>query len=287
MAVGRCPYPHARIAQHRRQRRARAAGVHDVLTGADVADRTEPIGILRPVPGAPVDPALRARAGRRDLRGPAGRVSVAARSRHIAEDALELIEIDYEPLPHVSDVDCGAGSRARRSSTPDVLESNLLVSNPQGAGDVEARLREADVVVEGRFVVNRVTGLPMETRGVLAEWRPGARRADRARLHPGPRTWSASSWPSRLRLDEGDVRVVASDVGGGFGLKLGVYPEDVLACLHAMTLRRPVKFVEDRIEHFRATTHASRVGARLPDRRALRRPHPRHDRRLHRTTSAA
>jgi carbon-monoxide dehydrogenase large subunit len=59
-----------------------------------------------------------------------------------------------------------------------------------------------------------------------------------------------------LRLQEGDIRAIAADVGGGFGLKLGVYPEDVLACLHAMALRRPVKWSEDRAEHFRATTHA-------------------------------
>ena len=100
-------------------------------------------------------------------------VSVAAISRHVAEDALELIEIDYEPLPHVSDV-MSAMAPGAPVIHPGTLDSNLLVSNPQGRGDVAARVKEADVVVEGRFRVNRVTGLPMEARAVLAEWRAGA-----------------------------------------------------------------------------------------------------------------
>src|SRR4029077_8036567 len=100
-------------------------------------------------------------------------VSVAATSRHVAEDALELIEIEYEPLPHVSDVISAMAADAPVLH-PGSLESNLLVSNPEGTGDVAARLQEADIVVEGRVLINRVTGLPMETRAVLAEWRPGA-----------------------------------------------------------------------------------------------------------------
>ncbi len=180
-------------------------------------------------------------------------MSVAATTRHVAEDALDLIEIDYEPLPHVSDVD-----QALAPGAPvihdEVLDSNLLVSNPQSQGDVAARRREADVVVEGRFTINRVTGLPMETRAVLAEWQPGARQLT---VHVSTQVphLVRKQLAESLRLDEGTVRVVASDVGGGFGLKLGAYPEDLLASLHAISLRRPVKWVEDRNEHFRATTH--------------------------------
>jgi len=269
MAVGRCPYPHARIRSIDVSAALALDGVYDVLTGADVARRTEPIGILRPVPGAPVIPHYALAVDVATYEGQPV-VSVAARSRHVAEDAVELIEIDYEPLPHVSNV-ADALAPDAPVIQPDVLDTNLLVSNPQGAGDVEARLREADVVVEGRFVINRVTGLPMETRGVLAEWQPGARTLT-ARVSTQSPQLVRKQLAECLRLDEGCIRVVASDVGGGFGLKLGAYPEDVLASLHAITLRRPLKFVEDRFEHFRATTHAResvhdyRIGARADGR---------------------
>ena len=103
MAVGRCPYPHARIRSIDVTAALALDGVYDVLTGADVARRTEPIGILRPVPGAPVIPHYALAVDVATYEGQPV-VSVAARSRHVAEDAVELIEIDYEPLPHVSSV---------------------------------------------------------------------------------------------------------------------------------------------------------------------------------------
>jgi aerobic carbon-monoxide dehydrogenase large subunit len=252
MAVGRCPYPHARIAAIDASAAAALDGVFEILTGAEVAARTGPIAILRPVPGAPPIPHFALAQQTATYEGQPV-VSVAATSRHIAEDALELIEIEYEPLPHVSDV-LSALAPGAPVIHHDTLESNLLVSNPQGRRDAAARMDEADVVVEGRFRVNRVTGLPMETRAVLAEWRSGAGALTVHTSTQAPhlmRTQLADS----LRIDEGDIRVVTLDVGGGFGLKLGSYPGEVLACLHAISLRRPVKFVEDRSEHFRATTH--------------------------------
>jgi carbon-monoxide dehydrogenase large subunit len=252
MAVGRCPYPHARIAGIDTSAALGLDGVLEVITGAEVAARSAPIGILRPVPGAPPIPHFALAQETATYEGQPV-VSVAATSRHVAEDALELIEIDYEPLPHVCDVGSALAPGAPVIH-PGSLESNLLVSNPQGSGDVAARVAEADVVVEGRFHINRVTGLPMETRAVLAEWRAGAGQLTVYTSTQAPHLIRKQLAES-LRLDEGDIRVVTSDVGGGFGLKLGAYPEDLLACLHALSLRRPVKFVEDRNEHFRATTH--------------------------------
>jgi carbon-monoxide dehydrogenase large subunit len=253
MALARCPYPHARIVRIDASAALELPGVLQVITGAEAAARTGPIRILRPVPGAPVIPhyALAERVATYEGQPV---VSVAAVSRHVAEDALEEIEIEYEPLPHVTDVSSALAPGAPVIH-PDVLDSNLLVSNPQGYGDVDALMGRADVVVEGRFLINRVTGLPMETRAVLAEWRAGARELT---VHISTQVphLVRKQLAESLRIDEGGIRVVASDVGGGFGLKLGIYPEDLLACLHAMSLRRPVKFVEDRNEHFRATTHA-------------------------------
>jgi carbon-monoxide dehydrogenase large subunit len=253
MAVGRSPYPHAKILGIDTSAAAELEGVRQILTGAQVRAATNPLTVLRPVPGAPALPYY-ALAG--DVVRYEGEpvVSVVATSRAIAEDALELIEIDYEPIPHVSDA-IEALTPAAPQVHPGLVEGNLMVSNPEGAGDPDARIAEADVVVEGRFRINRVTGLPMETRAIVAEWRAGARELT---VH------SSTQVPHLVRkqlaevlsLQEGDIRAIASDVGGGYGLKLGVYPEDVLACLHAMALRRPVTWVEARTEHFRATTHA-------------------------------
>jgi carbon-monoxide dehydrogenase large subunit len=253
MAVGRCPFPHARIESIDIAPAVAMPGVHGVYTGADVAARTEPLSVLRPVPGA-VDLPFYALAAEVCVFEGQPVVSVVADSRQIAEDAIEAIWIDYEPLEHVSDTLAALGPDAPVLH-PDQMDGNLLVSNPQERGDPEARLREAAAVVEGTFRIGRVTALPMEPRAVVAEWRPGARELT-AHVSTQVPHLVRMQLAESLRLDEGDVRVVTGDVGGGFGLKLGLYPEELLACLHAIDSRRPVKWTEDRVEHFRASTHA-------------------------------
>jgi aerobic carbon-monoxide dehydrogenase large subunit len=252
MAVGRCPYPHARIRGIDVSAALLVRGVVSILTGGQVRQRTAPILVLRPDPDAPELDYYA-------LAGPLARfegepvVSVVAVNRYVAEDALERIDVDYEPLPHVTDAEAALEPRAPRLHAG--LASNLLVRNVRTTGSPDEAFQNADVTVEGRFEINRVTGLPLEGRAVLAHWGPG-----RATLT----VWSSTQVPHllrmqlahSLRLPEADIQVVAPDVGGGFGLKLGGYPEDVLACLHSMDAGRPVKWVEDRLEHFRAATHA-------------------------------
>lgn len=253
MAVLRCPFPHARIARVDTSAAAAMPGVRQVLTGAEIAQQTKPITVLRPVPGVP---DLQFFALAQEIAAFEGQpvVSVVATSRAVAEDALELVEVDYDPLPHVTDL-AEAVAPGAPVLHPDILPTNVVAVNPQGAGDPDGRLAEADVVVSDRFTINRVTGLPMEGRAILAQWRPGARELT---VHASTQVphLVRKQLAEALVLDEGEIRVIASDIGGAFGLKLGVYPEDVLACLHAIALRRPVKWVEDRLEHFRATTHA-------------------------------
>lgn len=267
MAVARCPYPHARIRSVDVTRASELDGVVQIFTGADAAARTDVIGILRPVPGAPAIPHFALAHETATYEGQPV-VSVVATSRAVAEDAVDLLDIDYEPLPHLSDVERAQADGAVVIQ-PSVLDDNVLVVNQEGRGDTEAAFAAADVVVSGRFVVNRVTGLPMETRSTLAEYRGGELTAHVSTQVPH---LVRKQLAECLRLDEGRVRVLALDVGGGFGLKLGVYPEDVMAALHAMSLRRPVKWVEDRNEHFRATTHGResvhnyRIGADLDGR---------------------
>ena len=263
MAVGRCPFPHARILSVNLSEALALEGVEHILVGREVVRRTQPISVLRPVPGA-ASLETYAMAAAVALYEGQPVVSVAAVDRYIAEDAIELIEIDYDPLPHVSDVISAMADAPVLH--PDILPSNLLAANAVGAGDAEARLAEADVVIGDRFWINRVTALPMETRAVAAEWRPGARQLVVHHSTQVPHLVRVQLAES-LGIDEGEVRVITGDVGGGFGLKLGIYPEDVLACLHARDTRRPVKWSEDRLEHFRASTHGresvhdARIGA--------------------------
>jgi aerobic carbon-monoxide dehydrogenase large subunit len=251
MAVARCPFPHARIRSIDISRALAVVGVKHILTGTEVRRLSEPLSVLRPVPGAPTLPYY---ALAQDVATYEGQpiASVVATSRAVAEDAVELIEIDYEPLPHVSDALEALSPQAPVLHA--LLPSNLLACNEDRRGEPEARIAAADVVLRDRFRINRVTALPMETRGVLAVWRPGARELT---VHASTQVphLVRKQLAEALRIDEGCIRVSASDVGGAFGLKLGFYPEDVLACLHAMALGRPVKWIEDRMEHFRASTH--------------------------------
>ncbi|HVW48231.1 MAG TPA: xanthine dehydrogenase family protein molybdopterin-binding subunit [Solirubrobacterales bacterium] len=264
MAVGRCPFPHARVESIDVAPAVAMPGVHGVFTGVDVAARTEPISVLRPVPGA-VHLPFYALAQEVCVFEGQPVVSVIADSRQLAEDAVEAIWIDYEPLDHVTDT-LAALEPGAPVLHPRQMDDNLLVANPQHRGDAEKALQGAAAVVEGRFHIGRVSPLPMEPRAIVAEWRPGARELT-AHVSTQVPHLVRMQLAESLRLDEGDVRVVTGDVGGGFGLKLGLYPEELLACLHAIDARRPVKWTEDRLEHFRASTHGResvheyRVGA--------------------------
>jgi aerobic carbon-monoxide dehydrogenase large subunit len=174
-----------------------------------------------------------------------------AEDRYLAEDAAELVEVDYEPLEAVTD------ARAALDPQAPVLhggwDSNVAVRFKVRKGDAAAALDGADLVVRERFEVQRQAGLPLETRGALAEW-------DGATLT----LWSSTQNAHPLRramsrvagLDPEKVRVVAPDVGGGFGVKGVLYPEDLLVGLLALRTGRPVKWIEDRAEHLRSAIHA-------------------------------
>jgi aerobic carbon-monoxide dehydrogenase large subunit len=252
MAVGRCPFPRARILSVDATSARELDGVAAVLLGPEVVERTEPSTVLRPLPDVP---RLLYYAMAEDVALWEGQpvVSVVASDRYVAEDAVDLIDVDYEPLPHV--VDAVAGLEPGAPVLHEQLESNLLVANPRGKGDPEAAFARADVIVGDRFVINRVTGLPMEGRGVVARYTPGLRTLDVRSSTQVPHVFRRQL-ALALRIPEAEIRVVAPDLGGGFGLKLGIYPEDVLACLHSIDLGRPVKWIEDRTEHFRSSTHA-------------------------------
>lgn len=252
VAIGRCPYPHARVRAIDPAPALALSGVEAVLLGENLVARTEPISLLRPFPGS-------APTAYRAMAWPVARyegeavVAVAAVDRYVAEDALELIAIDWEPLPHVVDVDAAVAEGAPRLHAH--IGGNVLVDATLRAGDPEAAYARGAVRVGGRFHINRVSAAPIETRGVLARWSDATRTLD---------VWTSTQTPHlvraqlahSLRMAESDIRVIGPDVGGGFGQKMCIYPEEIILGVLARDTGRPVKWVEDRIEHFRASTHA-------------------------------
>ncbi|MHA6794771.1 xanthine dehydrogenase family protein molybdopterin-binding subunit [Pseudonocardia bannensis] len=177
--------------------------------------------------------------------------AVVAGDRYRAEDACELVEVDYDPLP--ATVCAWAAPQVPvHAAAPD----NVLLERRFEAGSVEAAFAAAAVVVERELVTNRHAGNPMECRAGVALWDAAERKLT---------FWSGTQVPHIVRnmlaelldLPEGNVRVIAPDVGGGFGVKAVLYPEDVALCLIARGMPGvPVKWVEDRVEHLAAATHA-------------------------------
>jgi carbon-monoxide dehydrogenase large subunit len=177
---------------------------------------------------------------------------VVARDRYIAADALDRIEVDYEPLPAVADPEkaIAPGAPAVHPEWPD----NLAFKYHQEGGDVEQAFREAEVVVKQRITSQRLIPTAIETRGVVADWKPGDKSLT---------MWSSTQIPHLLRtlvagmlgLPEHRMRLITPEVGGGFGSKLNVYAEEALMGFVAMKIGKPVKWVESRRENFLTTIH--------------------------------
>jgi carbon-monoxide dehydrogenase large subunit len=178
---------------------------------------------------------------------------VVATDRYLAEDAAEQVVVDYEPLPPV--VDAEAALRPDAPILHPGWKDNAFVKRHIDKGDVDGAFAAADGVVRLRTVSHRQAGVPLENRVSLAEynWARGELTL-----------WTATQVPHILRTSLADVlrfpehrlRVIAPDVGGGFGIKANLFPEDVVLCLLAMRLDQPVKWLEDRREHLLASAHA-------------------------------
>src|SRR5258707_4947467 len=180
-------------------------------------------------------------------------VIVIAESRYIAEDALDDIDVELEPLPGV--VDLEKGLAAGSALVHDDVGSNVSAHVRQTKGNYAAAAAKADHIIKRRFHYEHGISSPIETRGVVAQW---AKRANQMT------TWATTQAPVFVRnglagmlgLNERQVRVIAPFVGGGFGPKIMMfYPEEVLLPWVSMRLNRPIKWIEDRLEHFFATTH--------------------------------
>ena len=246
----RSPYAHAEIRGIRTDAARAVSGVAGVFTAEDTASLgMVPCAIQMPdlkVPKHPVVATDRVRYVGEPV------AAVVADDLYAARDAAELVEVDYEPLPVVTDM-----QKALSNDTPyvhDEFRSNKAFTHTLKNGDIAAAFKKADRVVKQHMLNQRLAPIAMETRAVLAEYLPGEHRLT---------VWSSTQIPHLLRtqvsvmlgLPETAVRVIAPEVGGGFGSKLNVYAEEGLIPWLAMKLGRPVKWSETRRENFTATIH--------------------------------
>ncbi len=180
-------------------------------------------------------------------------VAIIADSRYVAEDAMELVEIDYAPLPNI--VDPQAAAQEGAPLLHDAAGTNILVKREFRRGDIEAVMLAAPVIVGACFRFHRKTPLAIENRTYLAEYDQGKRALT---LH------SSTGSPGIIRdalveildIPGSRVRVIAPDVGGSFGGKGSLYPEEILVCAVARHLGRPVKWTGDRLEDLSSTSQA-------------------------------
>lgn len=178
---------------------------------------------------------------------------VVSTSRYEAEDALELIDVDFEPLDVLVDPEQALAPGA--ALIHDHLGDNSQAHYQVDVGEVDKAFSEADHSFSMKIRSPRVSANPLETRGVLASW-------DRAREEMT--IWASTQVPYMVRtrvaemlhLDEDKIRVIAPEVGGGFGPKVNIYPEDILVPYLSIILGRPVRWIEDRREHLLSTAHS-------------------------------
>jgi aerobic carbon-monoxide dehydrogenase large subunit len=251
----RSTHAHARIVRIHSKDIRMLPGVVDVFTAEDIAEYSCEIPIrLGPLPGFQ-------RFLQRPLASSVVRyvgeplAVIVAESRQLAEDALELFSVEYEALDPVTDI---AQALADRSIVHDSAGTNLATNyHVADGGDIDAAFAAAEYTRKETFRCHRQTATPLETRGLLAVYEQHAQS-------PRLRVWGASKvtyfnrqiLSNMLRLPKEAVELIEVDVGGGFGARGEFYPEDFLVPFAAMRLGRPVKWIEDRREHFMATNHS-------------------------------
>jgi carbon-monoxide dehydrogenase large subunit len=252
ICVVRSTEPHALVREIRKQRALASPGVIAVLTADDLNLSDDALPCLDMIPGT-LD--ARQRVIARDRVRFVGQplALVVAANRYLAEDAAALVEVDYEPLPPVTD-HMAAMNPGATLLYPD-LGTNIVYQVTQRDGNAEFAPGDGDLVVRKRFEFHRQVAIPLETRGVIAKPIDNGER-----LH----VESCTQLPQVLRnviagalgMEPQRIRVTAPRLGGGFGCKEMVYPEEVLVPAVARKLRRPVRWLEDRREHFASATHA-------------------------------
>ncbi|MFZ1920920.1 MAG: xanthine dehydrogenase family protein molybdopterin-binding subunit [Xanthobacteraceae bacterium] len=262
VAFLRSPHAHARIARIDATEARKALGVVAVVTGAELAKVITPwVGVLTHLKGIKSAPQHAIAVERACWQGEAV-CAVVARTRALAEDACALIEVDYEALPAVTDAETALDAK-----TPVIhpaLGDNLTFERALNAGDPDKGFADADAVIETTFSFGRHTGVTNEPRAIVADWNPGEARLTVYQGTQAPHM-TQNLFAKHLQLEEHQVRVVTKDVGGSFGIKVHIYADEMATAALAKLLKRPVKFVADRLESFVTDIHARdhRVDAKI------------------------
>src|SRR5947207_99618 len=245
----RSPYAHARIRSIDASAARAMPGVVAVYTAADLPFGGVDLPLLIPHPNLTHGRTQRCLASERVRYAGEAVAFVIAASRYVAEDAAELVEVDYEPLPVVITPEAAL---IAQHLVHDDVPGNVAAEMLQEVGDADKAIREAPHRKRLTFRYERAAASPMEGRAVWARWSPGDRKLT---------VYDSTQSPTSIRgglavlfgLPESNVEVIAPDVGGGFGPKIMLfYPDELLVPYAAMQLRRPVKWTEDRQEHFTA-----------------------------------
>jgi carbon-monoxide dehydrogenase large subunit len=259
VAFLRSPHAHARILSVDAEAAGRSPGVIAVITGDDLAVVCKPWQTrLVPFPVHSSPPQYPLARGEACWQGEAV-VAVVAQTRAQAEDALELIIIEWEELPAVPSLEAAGADQA-----PAVIAAkanNLGLDYAFAAGEPEKAFAGAAVVVEHDFVFQRQTGVTLESRAIVAEFDPRVRQLTIHHSHQVPHQMR-DVFAAQLRLPLSHVRVVTPDVGGAFGMKLTAYPDEMAVAAIAVLLGRPVKFTADRLESFVSDIHAREAKVR-------------------------
>ncbi|PYM82917.1 MAG: carbon monoxide dehydrogenase, partial [Candidatus Rokuibacteriota bacterium] len=257
VAFVRSPHAHARIRGIDASAALRRPGVFRVVTGADIRAHCARIPLAGGGEGGGGGPD---QAGRMHYPLSVGRVrhvgeavaAVIATSEVLAVDAAADVRVDWEPLPAVTDP-----FAAMADGAPQLFDDaprNVEHQNQIKAGDPDAAFKRAKRVVKQRMISQRLCGVPLETRAVVAAPDPAT---------GGLVVWATHQAPHNLRTDLAKVlglpqnmlRVIAPEVGGGFGVKFGIYAEDATLAALAHLYRIPLRWIETRVEHMLATTH--------------------------------
>lgn len=253
VAFVRSPHAHARILSVDTQAAASVRGVRRIFTGTELAEHCTPwVAVLAHLKGLKSAPQHALAIDRVTWTGEAV-VAVVADSRAAAEDGAALVEVEYEPLPVVTDI-----RTALDEATPLIhpeLGDNLTFRRLHEQGEVDKVFAEAHTVVEASFKTGRHTGVCLEPRSILADYNPAEGQMTVHHSTQAPHMMQ-SIIARHLDLPEGKVRVICGDVGGSYGIKVHVYPDEMATAAIARAMGRPVKFIADRVESFATDIHA-------------------------------
>ena len=253
VAFVRSPYAHARILGIDTSAAKATPGVVAVVTGKELAEVMTPwVGVLSHLKGLKSAPQHAIAVDRACWQGEAV-AAVVARTRAEAEDAAELVAVEYEELEPVVDPEAALAPGAKVIHPE--LGDNLAFERVLDAGEVDKAFAEADEVVDVTFEFGRHTGVTLEPRAIVADWNPSEQRMTVYQGTQAPHMMQ-NIIAKHLGLQESQVRVICKDVGGSFGIKVHVYADEMAAVALSKMLKRPVKFVADRLESFVTDIHA-------------------------------